>query len=144
MRLLGVIILAGLCFLSARAEDWKTTGTSSPAAETTELGRYKAKVYMEVASHWYAKVDNKQLQLLEDGMVKIQYTIHYDGSVQIKVLAGSDLPFLLAVSKNAITEAAPFPPFTDSMRKQVGDSFTDAFTFTVKPPGDGPQSSISH
>jgi hypothetical protein len=107
--------------------------TSSPSDTATELGRYKAKVYRVVGARWYPKV-NKQLQLLSVGMVKIQYTIYSDGTVQLKVLAGAGLPLLLALCENAIIESAPFDPFTDSMRKQVGDSFTDEFTFTVSPP----------
>jgi outer membrane biosynthesis protein TonB len=106
------------------------SGEPTPDSTSTELGRYKAKVYLAVGSRWYPKVD-KQLSLLSVGMVKIQYTIHYDGTVQTKVLEGANLAMLLPISLNSITEAAPFDPFTDAMRKQVGDSYTDYFTFSV-------------
>jgi hypothetical protein len=109
------------------------SGAPTPDSTATELGRYKAKVYLLVGNRWYGKVD-KQLQLLGVGMVKIQYTIYSDGTVQTKLLEGGNLQLLYAISQNSITEAAPFDPFSDALRKQVGDSFTDYFTFSVYSP----------
>jgi hypothetical protein len=98
----------------------------------TELGRYKAKVYRAVGSRWYEKI-GKQLQYIGVGSVHIQFTIYSDGTVSTKVLDGgnSTLEMLLSNSRNSITEAAPFPPFTPGMLKQVGDSYTDDFTFSI-------------
>jgi outer membrane biosynthesis protein TonB len=109
-----------------------THGDTSPAAMATELGRYKAKVYRAVGSRWYPKVD-KQFQLLPAGIVHIQFTIHKDGTVDTKVLEGNeaDLQLLLAISLNSIREASPFEPFTDSMIREVGDSYTDDFSFSI-------------
>ena len=109
------------------------SGEPTAAAMATELGKYKAEVYRRVGSRWYDKVD-KQLQILPVGMVKIQYTIYSDGTVQTKLLEGGNLQLLYAVSQNSITESAPFPPFTDAMIKEVGDSYTDYFTFSVYTP----------
>ena len=63
----------------------------------------------------------------------IQFTIHSDGSVDTKVLEGNSgtLQLLLAISLNSIREAAPFDPFTDSMIQDIGDSYTDDFTFSI-------------
>jgi hypothetical protein len=107
-------------------------GDNSPAAMATELGRYKALVYRAVGSRWYPKVD-KQFQLMPAGLVHIQFTIHKDGTVETKVLEGDtpDLQLLLSISVLSIREAAPFPPFTDSMIRDVGDSYTDDFTFSI-------------
>ena len=109
-----------------------THGDTSPEAMATELGRYKAKVYRAVGSRWYPKVD-KQFQLLPAGIVHIQFTIHKDGTVDTKVLEGNeaDLQILLAISLNSIREASPFEPFTDSMIREVGDSYTDDFSFSI-------------
>ena len=109
-----------------------THGDNSPAAMATELGRYKALVYRAVGSHWYPKVD-KQFQLLPAGLVHVQFTIHKDGTVDTKVLEGNeaDLQLLTSISLNSIREASPFPPFTDSMIRDVGDSYTDDFTFSI-------------
>lgn len=115
-------------------------GDNSPAANATELGRYKAKFYRAVGSRWYGKV-GQSFQILPVGTVHIQYTIHADGTVDnIKVLEGNNsvLQLLLSISQNSITEASPFDPFTDSMRKEVaknqgndGESYTDDFTFSI-------------
>jgi hypothetical protein len=110
------------------------SGAPTPDAMETELGKYKAQVYEMVGSRWYGKLDDKTLGTIGVGMVKIQYTIYADGTVQTKLLEGGNLAQLYAISQNSITEAAPFPPFTDSMRKQVGDSYTDYFTFSIYDP----------
>jgi hypothetical protein len=107
------------------------SGAPTPESTATELGKYKAKVYLLVGNRWYGKLTPQQLQLIGVGMVKIQYTIHFDGTVETKVLEGGNLALFLPICLNSITESAPFDPFTDSMRKQVGDSYTDYFTFTV-------------
>jgi outer membrane biosynthesis protein TonB len=108
-------------------------GDNSPAARATELGRYKARVYSAVGSRWYAKVSN-QLQLLGVGTVHVTYTIHSDGSLEITVDPDAGNPALMllhSISINSMTEAAPFPPFSDAMKKEVGDSFTDDFSFSI-------------
>jgi hypothetical protein len=107
-------------------------GEDSPEAMATELGRYKAKVYRAVGSRWYDSVD-RQLSLLPVGLVHIQFTIYKDGSVETKVLEGDQgaLQLLCTISLDAIRNSAPFDPFTDSMIKQVGDSYTDDFTFSI-------------
>jgi outer membrane biosynthesis protein TonB len=115
-------------------------GNNSPAANASELGRYKAKFYRAVGSRWYAKVA-QSFQILPVGTVHIQYTIHSDGIVDnIKVLEGTNgtLQLLLSISQNSITEASPFDPVTDSLRKEVarnqgndGESYTDDFTFSI-------------
>jgi hypothetical protein len=107
-------------------------GDDSAAAMATELGKYKAKVYRTVGSLWYHKVD-QQFQVLPVGMVHIQFTIHQDGSVDTKVLDGNEgsLQILLSISLNSIRESAPFDPFTPSMIREVGESYTDDFTFSI-------------
>lgn len=108
------------------------SGAPSPESLQTDLGRYKAKVYRAVGSHWYEKV-NRQLQLLSVGTVRVQYTIYKDGTVTTRVIdgGGAEMQILLSLSVNSITEAAPFDPFPPAMLKQVGDSYTDEFSFSV-------------
>jgi hypothetical protein len=109
------------------------TVDNSPAARATELGRYKARVYSAVGSRWYAKVSN-QLQVLGVGTLHITYTIHLDGSLEITADPDQGNPALMllhSISINSMTEAAPFPPFTDAMKKEVGNSYTGDFSFSV-------------
>jgi hypothetical protein len=79
---------------------------------------------------------NRELSHLTTGEVHIQFTIFKDGSVITKVLEGakdSNLHLLLAISLDSITKSAPFTPFTDSMIAEVGNRYTDDFTFTLNP-----------
>jgi hypothetical protein len=99
----------------------------------SDLGRYKARVYRAVGSRWYAKVAN-QLQVLGVGTVHITYTIYSDGHLEIRSDPDAGNPALMllhSISINSMTEAAPFGSFSDAMKKQVGDSYTDDFSFSI-------------
>jgi hypothetical protein len=108
-------------------------GDNSPAAMATDLGRYKAKIYRAVGARWYDKVAS-QFQVLGVGTVHISYTIYSDGRLVINADPDKDNPALMllhSISLNAMTEAAPFDAFSDAMKKEVGDSYTDDFTFSI-------------
>ncbi|HEV3273179.1 MAG TPA: hypothetical protein VGZ93_13455 [Candidatus Methylacidiphilales bacterium] len=114
---------------------------NSPAAMASVLGKYKQRIYETVGSYWYPKVD-KSFQVLGVGTVRIQFTIHSDGTVETKVLDPGDstMQTLLSISVNSIRQAAPFEPFDkypglrqEIIKEQGGDgsSYTDDFTFSV-------------
>lgn len=108
-------------------------GDNSPAAMATDLGRYKAKVYRAVGSRWYAKVNNA-IQELGVGTVHITYTIYSDGHMVITAdpdANNGSMMILHSISINSMREAAPFDPFSDAMKQQVGDSYTDDFSFSI-------------
>ncbi len=108
------------------------SGAPSPEAMATEIGKYKARFYAAVGSYWYPQVNN-QLSLLGVGVVTIQYTIHYDGTITTKVLSGGDgsLMLLQTISVTSIRKCSPFLPFPPAMRAQVGDDYTDTFSFSI-------------
>ncbi len=106
-------------------------GDNSPAAMATELGKYKQYVYTVVGSHWYPDVD-QHFGTIGVGVVHIQFTIHSDGTItDVNVLEGGNLMILLNISRNALIAPAPYKPFSDAMIKEVGDSYTDDFSFSV-------------
>jgi hypothetical protein len=108
-------------------------GDNSPAAMATDLGRYKAKVYRAVGAQWYNKV-NQQIQVLGVGTVHVTYTISKDGILTITADPDSTNPSLMllhSISINAMTEAAPFDHFSPAMIKEVGDSYSDDFSFSI-------------
>ncbi len=106
-------------------------GDNSPAAMATELGKYKQYVYSVVGSYWYPDID-KHFGTIGVGMVRIKFTIHSDGTLSdVIVLEGDNLEILKTISKNALVSPAPFKPFSEAMIKQVGDSYTDDFTFSI-------------
>ncbi len=109
--------------------------TAAPSSQDkeTEFSRYKAKVHQAVGARWYKKVQH-QIQVLSVGKVRVQYTIYANGSVTTKVSdkIPADLQLLMAISVNSIREAAPFPPFSATMSKNLpAGSFTDEFSFQI-------------
>jgi outer membrane biosynthesis protein TonB len=111
--------------MSRRAAD------SSPAAMATELGKYKQYVYSVVGSYWYPDI-NQHFGLIPVGAVHIQFTIHSDGTLSdVTILEGDNQDMLKTISQQALVKPAPFKPFSDAMIKEVGDSYTDDFTFSV-------------
>jgi outer membrane biosynthesis protein TonB len=108
-------------------------GDNSPAAMATDLGRYKAKVYRAVGARWYSKV-NDQIGVIGVGTVHISYTIYSDGHMIITADPDGGNPSMMilhSISLNSMNEAAPFDAFSDAMKKQVGDSYSDDFSFTI-------------
>ncbi len=106
-------------------------GDNSPAAMATELGKYKQYVYNVVGSYWYPAVDQK-FGTIGVGVVHIQFTIQKDGTLSdVRVLDGDNVMILRNISVDALRHPAPFNPFSEAMIKEVGDSYTDDFSFSV-------------
>ncbi len=66
--------------------------------------------------------------------VRIQFTIHKDGTLtDVRVLDGdgNTTMILRGISLEALRQPAPYKPFSDAMVKEVGDSYTDDFSFSV-------------
>jgi outer membrane biosynthesis protein TonB len=106
----------------------------SPGAKlppTDALGKYKQYVYDVVGSYWYPSV-NQHYGIIETGKVRIRYTVHSDGSLtDVTVVEGKNLPLLEKISKQALEAPAPFKPFDAVLLKQVGEKYSDDFTFTT-------------
>jgi outer membrane biosynthesis protein TonB len=111
------------------------SGQPSPEAMKTALGAYKARFYAAVGSQWYSKLSPSQLQLIGVGSVCVHYTIYKDGTIRTWVVSSeasnSSSPILLPLSESSIRAVSPFIPFPPAMVKQVGDSYSDDFTFSV-------------
>jgi len=107
------------------------SGDNSPAAMATELGKYKQYVHTAVGSWWYPDI-NQHFGTIGVGTVHIQFTIHSDGTItDVTVLEGDNLEILKVISKHALIAPAPYKPFSDAMIKQVGDSYTDDYEFSI-------------
>jgi outer membrane biosynthesis protein TonB len=109
-------------------------GDTSPAAMASDLGKYKQYVYQVVGSYWYPAID-QSFSTIGVGAVHIRFTIHKDGTLSdVEVLDGdtdSSRTILRGISLNALRSPAPFKPFSPGMIKEVGDSYTDDFSFSV-------------
>jgi outer membrane biosynthesis protein TonB len=102
-----------------------------PVAPVSELNKYKEYVRETVGSCWYPEM-NKYGYLFGKGAVDIQFTIHSDGKLSdIKIRNGENLKGLARVSENALINLAPFKAFSLGLMKEVGDHYTDDFTFSI-------------
>jgi outer membrane biosynthesis protein TonB len=106
-------------------------GDTSAAAMASELGKYKQYVYEVVGSYWYPAIDQK-FGTIGVGVVHVQFTNNNHGELaDVQVLDGDNLMILRDISLNALRSPAPFKPFPPAMVKEVGDSYTDDFSFSV-------------
>jgi outer membrane biosynthesis protein TonB len=106
-------------------------GDTSPAAMASDLGKYKQYIYEVVGSYWYPSI-NQKFSTIGVGSVHIQFTISKDGTLSdVRVLDGNNLLILRDISVNALRSPAPFKPFSPGMIREVGDSYTDDFSFSV-------------
>jgi len=111
------------------------SGQPSPEAMKTPLGLYKAQFYAAVGSQWYSRLTPDKIQLIGVGNVRVHYTIYKDGAIKTWVVSSeasnSSSPILLPLSEESIRAVSPFHPFSEAMIKEVGDSYSDDFTFSI-------------
>jgi len=106
-------------------------GDTSPAAMATELGKYKQYIYEVVGSYWYPAI-NQRFSTIGVGTVTIHFTISKDGTLSdVEVRDSNNLLILRDISVNALRSPAPFKPFSPQMIKEVGDSYSDDFSFSI-------------
>ncbi len=106
-------------------------GDTSPAAMATDLGKYKQYIYEVVGSYWYPAI-NQRFSTIGVGAVTIHFTINKDGTLSdVRVSDPNNLLILRDISVNALRSPAPFKPFSPQMIKEVGDSYSDDFTFSI-------------
>ena len=131
----AILVLAGM---PLRADNdiilgpWLTKKPASQPVPTDSLGKYKQYVHFVVGSYWYPAI-NQHFGRVPYGMVHIRFTIHSDGSItDVTVLEGKDQEVLAKISMDALENPAPFKPFSDALIKQVGEKYTDDFTFSTE------------
>ena len=111
------------------------SGQPTPESMKTELGAYKAQFYAAVGSQWYSRLSPDKIQLIGVGSVRVHYTIYADGTIKTWVIqseaSNSSMSILLPLSENSIRAVSPFKPFSPAMQKEVGDSYSDDFTFSI-------------
>jgi hypothetical protein len=131
--LCGLLLFAcSLSVLRAQQGAALSTGQAEHKAPVTALDRYKTIVYLAVGSIWYHKIA-QSFDLLPVGSVSAKYTIHSDGKVEVTMAAPGDPPLdkFKTLCLGSVMEASPFPAFSEALRKEVGESFSDEFTFSV-------------
>lgn len=111
-------------------------GLPSPEARDTELGRYKQKMYRAVGSRWYLKVQSS-MSFLAIGTVRVKFFVRANGVLEnLRVVddsgaTNSSTEMLRTISQQAVVESAPFEPFSESMKQQLGSGYEEEFTFSI-------------
>lgn len=111
-------------------------GLPSPEARDTELGRYKQKMYRAVGSRWYLKVQSS-MSFLAIGTVRVKFYVRANGvleNVRIAEDSGagnSSTEMLRTISLQSVVESAPFEPFSETMKQQLGAGYDEEFTFSI-------------
>ena len=108
-------------------------GRKQPLARSaeTELGRYKSKIYRAIGSRWYLNVDIAKTDL-SIGTVRIKFFIQSNGVVSnVEVLEDSGSQMLHTISLKSILDSAPFEPFSESLKQQLGNGYDEEFTFSI-------------
>ncbi|TFE67479.1 hypothetical protein A7Q10_01255 [Methylacidiphilum caldifontis] len=107
-------------------------GPVSPSARETELGRYKARLYRAIGSRWYLEVE-QSMGLLAIGSVRVRFYVQSDGTVSsLQVISEEGITEVLrTISLDSIRLSAPFGPFSEEMKGQIGNGFWEEITFTI-------------
>ena len=107
-------------------------GPVSPSARETELGRYKARLYRAIGSRWYLEVE-QNMGLLAIGSVRVRFYVQSDGTISsLQVISEDGITEVLrSISLDSIRLSAPFGPFSEAMKGQIGDGFWEEITFTI-------------
>lgn len=97
----------------------------------TEFGQYDAEFVDAVSYRWYALLDSQQFALDRTGKVKLQFHLNYDGTISdMAVLENTVGELLCYVCQKAITDPAPYKPWPEEMRREIGKNYREiTFTF---------------
>lgn len=107
-------------------------GDNSPEAKSSDLGRYKAKMFRAIGSRWYLMVD-QQMSMLGIGGIKIKFFVQANGVIRDIQPASQNgrTEILENISIRAIRDSGPFEPFSDQMKQQLGDGYWEEITFSI-------------
>lgn len=111
-------------------------GLPSPEARDTELGRYKQKMYRAVGSRWYLKVQSS-MSFLAIGTVRVKFFVRANGVLEnVRIVddsgaSNSSTEMLRTISQQSVVESAPFEPFSETMKQQLGAGYEEEFTFSI-------------
>ncbi|VVM05641.1 hypothetical protein MAMC_00724 [Methylacidimicrobium cyclopophantes] len=107
-------------------------GPASPASRETELGRYKARMYRAIGSRWYLEVE-QNMALLALGAVQVRFYVQSDGTIRNLQIVSEEgrTEVLRTISSDSVRLSAPFEPFSEGMKTQLGGGFWEEITFTI-------------
>jgi hypothetical protein len=112
-----------------------------------QSGDYDKKIISAIRERWWNACDKSAsiATLNRQSKVRLTYRLHADGSVSDLVVESSEVEEpLVDLCRQAILSAAPFDPWPDELRREVGREFRRiALTFFYHPRRTEPRKSIS-
>lgn len=111
-----------------RAQTLDETGLDTKA---TAVGEYAVVLVKRIQDKWKAELGAIESNTNASGKVVVQFNLHFDGRITDCQITESTVPPGLADKcLNAISTVAPFPRFSNEMRREVGsDTRQIQFTF---------------
>jgi hypothetical protein len=108
----------------------KRRGIVSLDAKATPFGAYDAAIIASIQQRWYDILDEGGSST-RSGKVGVEFRLHYDGRVTDLRVVDQDVGELLTLfCRRAISDPAPFAPWSAEMRQMVGRDYRDVrFTF---------------
>jgi hypothetical protein len=108
---------------------------SSLDVQLTGFGDYDAQFIDTVRDNWLTELGSHQFSEDRIGKVELDFQLSSDGRVSEMRVAQSTVGDLLAyVCEKAVLEGAPYAPWTEDMRRTIGESRAMKFTFYYEQP----------
>lgn len=99
--------------------------------KATPFGQYDSDFVDAVTYRWYSLLDSQQFALDRTGKVTLRFHLNYDGTItEMTVLQNTVGDLLGYVCQKAINDPAPFKPWPEQMRREIGANSREiTFTF---------------
>ena len=98
--------------------------------KATPFGEYDNEFVDAVTYRWYSLLDSQQFALDRTGKVTVRFRLHDDGTItDMTVLENTVGDLLGYVCQKAINDPAPFKPWPEEMRREIG-AISREITFT--------------
>jgi hypothetical protein len=105
--------------------------TSLLDVKATPLGEYDRDFVEAVTYRWYSLLDSQQFAADRTGKVTLRFHLNYDGTISDMTVLQNTVGDLLGyVCQKSINDPAPFKPWPEEMRREVGANYREiTFTF---------------
>jgi len=103
----------------------------SLSVKITGFGDYDERFADTVDQNWWHLLDSQKFSEDHTGKVVLLFRLNYDGTISEMRVAQSTVGDLLAyVCEKAVLDGAPYEPWTDNMRLELGDHIDVIYTFS--------------
>jgi hypothetical protein len=91
--------------------------------KSTAFGQYDAQIFQAIQQYWQDELDRNQFAQDRTGRVTIQFTLHYDGSVDHVEILNNGVGILLgSFCQESIDQTAPYGKWPEDMLHMIGST----------------------